>query len=99
MRWVATAVDIGRLHDERGRIGQRRVASGRCVAGQNGPDSDLEGTGAGTDFAGRLNLSGDGQGDLGGHGGEHRAIMVYQLESYRYWWPCRKTMAVEAGPA
>jgi MOSC domain-containing protein YiiM len=29
-------------------------------------------------FAGRLNLAGDGQGDLGGHGGEQRAIMVYQ---------------------
>lgn len=36
-------------------------------------------------FAGRLNLAGDGQGDLAGHGGEHRALMVYQRESYRYW--------------
>ena len=36
-------------------------------------------------FAGRLNLDGDGQGDLAGHGGEQRALMVYQLESYRYW--------------
>jgi ferredoxin-NADP reductase/MOSC domain-containing protein YiiM/ferredoxin len=36
-------------------------------------------------FAGRLNLAGDGQGDLAGHGGEQRAMMVYQLESYRYW--------------
>ena len=36
-------------------------------------------------FARRLNLDGDGQGDLGGHGGEQRALMVYQLESYRYW--------------
>jgi ferredoxin-NADP reductase/MOSC domain-containing protein YiiM/ferredoxin len=36
-------------------------------------------------FAGRLNLRGDGQGDLGGHGGEQRAIMVYQLCSYRHW--------------
>ncbi|QOY88967.1 MOSC and FAD-binding oxidoreductase domain-containing protein [Paludibaculum fermentans] len=34
---------------------------------------------------GRLNLAGDGQGDLAGHGGEHRAVMVYQLDSYRYW--------------
>ena len=33
----------------------------------------------------RLNFDGDGQGDLQGHGGEQRAIMVYQLESYRYW--------------
>ncbi len=36
-------------------------------------------------FARRLNLDGDGQGDLAGHGGEQRAIMVYQLEAYRYW--------------
>jgi ferredoxin-NADP reductase/MOSC domain-containing protein YiiM/ferredoxin len=34
---------------------------------------------------GRLNLEGDGQGDLGGHGGEQRAVFVYQIESYRYW--------------
>jgi len=34
---------------------------------------------------GRLNLEGDGQGDLGGHGGEQRAVYVYQIESYRYW--------------
>ena len=34
---------------------------------------------------GRLNLAGDGQGDLAGHGGEHRAVFVYQMESYRYW--------------
>jgi ferredoxin-NADP reductase/MOSC domain-containing protein YiiM len=33
----------------------------------------------------RLNIDGDGQGDLGGHGGENRAVFVYQIESYRYW--------------
>ncbi|WP_031520331.1 MOSC and FAD-binding oxidoreductase domain-containing protein [Streptomyces sp. NRRL F-5123] len=33
----------------------------------------------------RLNIEGDGQGDLGGHGGEQRAVLVYQLDSYRYW--------------
>ena len=33
----------------------------------------------------RLNLDGDGQGDLAGHGGEHRAVFVYQVDSYRYW--------------
>jgi ferredoxin-NADP reductase/MOSC domain-containing protein YiiM len=32
-----------------------------------------------------LNLDGDGQGDLSGHGGEQRAVFVYQIESYRYW--------------
>ncbi len=36
-------------------------------------------------IARRLNLDGDGQGDLAGHGGEHRAVMVYQLQAYRYW--------------
>jgi len=33
----------------------------------------------------RLNLDGDGQGDLGGHGGEQRAVFVYQIDSYRHW--------------
>jgi len=33
----------------------------------------------------RLNLDGDGQGDLAGHGGEQRAVFVYQIDSYRYW--------------
>ena len=33
----------------------------------------------------RLNVDGDGQGDLAGHGGEQRAVFVYQLGSYRYW--------------
>ncbi|MDH2352484.1 MOSC and FAD-binding oxidoreductase domain-containing protein [Bradyrhizobium sp. SSUT112] len=33
----------------------------------------------------RLNIDGDGQGDTAGHGGEHRAVFVYQDDSYRYW--------------
>jgi len=33
----------------------------------------------------RLNIDGDAQGDLAGHGGEHRAVFVYQMDSYRYW--------------
>jgi ferredoxin-NADP reductase/MOSC domain-containing protein YiiM/ferredoxin len=32
-----------------------------------------------------LNIDGDGQGDLAGHGGEQRAVFVYQIDSYRYW--------------
>jgi len=36
-------------------------------------------------LAHRLNLEGDGQGDLAGHGGEQRAVLVYQIDSYRYW--------------
>ncbi|MFI5912091.1 MOSC domain-containing protein [Dactylosporangium sp. NPDC051541] len=33
----------------------------------------------------RHNLDGDGQGDTAGHGGEQRAVLVYQLDSYRHW--------------
>jgi ferredoxin-NADP reductase/MOSC domain-containing protein YiiM len=32
-----------------------------------------------------LNIDGDGQADLGGHGGEQRAVFVYQMDSYHYW--------------
>ena len=33
----------------------------------------------------KLNIDGDGQADLAGHGGEQRAVFVYQMESYQYW--------------
>src|SRR6185436_2483959 len=33
----------------------------------------------------QLNIDGDGQGDLNGHGGEQRAVLAYQVESYRHW--------------
>jgi MOSC domain-containing protein YiiM len=33
----------------------------------------------------RLNIDGDDQADRLAHGGEHRAIFVHQIESYRYW--------------
>jgi ferredoxin-NADP reductase/MOSC domain-containing protein YiiM len=33
----------------------------------------------------KLNIDGDCQGDLVGHGGVNRAVMVYQLDSYPYW--------------
>src|SRR5262245_32531917 len=36
-------------------------------------------------MARRLNLDGDGQGDRQGHGGEQRAVLVYQIQSYRHW--------------
>src|SRR5580658_6649769 len=40
---------------------------------------------AGPRRAGRLNIDGDGQGDTAGHGGEQRAVFVYQLQSYEHW--------------
>jgi ferredoxin-NADP reductase/MOSC domain-containing protein YiiM len=33
----------------------------------------------------RLGVEGDGQGDTHGHGGPNRAVLVYQVDSYRYW--------------
>jgi ferredoxin-NADP reductase/MOSC domain-containing protein YiiM len=33
----------------------------------------------------RLNIDGDKQGDTYGHGGQRRAVFVYQMDSYRYW--------------
>src|ERR1700688_402026 len=33
----------------------------------------------------KLNIEGDAQADLSGHGGENRAVFVYQMDSYQYW--------------
>jgi ferredoxin-NADP reductase/MOSC domain-containing protein YiiM len=33
----------------------------------------------------KLNVVGDAQADLAGHGGEQRAVFVYQMDSYHYW--------------
>ena len=40
---------------------------------------------AGRPMARKLNLVGDGQGDLAGHGGEQRAVFVYQMDAYHFW--------------
>jgi hypothetical protein len=40
---------------------------------------------AGPRMVRRLNIDGDGQGDTNGHGGEQRAVLVYQIASYRHW--------------
>jgi ferredoxin-NADP reductase/MOSC domain-containing protein YiiM len=40
---------------------------------------------AGPRMVRRLNIDGDGQGDLQGHGGEQRAVLVYQIQSYEHW--------------
>jgi MOSC domain-containing protein YiiM len=45
----------------------------------------LEGAATGPVMARRLNLDGDGQGDTAGHGGEQRAVLVYQVSSYEHW--------------
>jgi len=40
---------------------------------------------AGRRMARRLDIDGDAQADLAGHGGEQRAVFVYQMDSYQYW--------------
>jgi ferredoxin-NADP reductase/MOSC domain-containing protein YiiM len=36
-------------------------------------------------MARKLDIDGDAQADLSGHGGENRAVFVYQMDSYHYW--------------
>jgi ferredoxin-NADP reductase/MOSC domain-containing protein YiiM len=69
-RLVALNVGLPRDHAWRGRTVRTGVWK-EAVAGRR--------------MARRLNIDGDGQGDIAGHGGVHRAVLVYQLESYRYW--------------
>ncbi len=52
---------------------------------QNCPNVSLEISGYRTAMVRKLDIDGDAQADLAGHGGEHRAIFVYQMDSYHYW--------------
>src|SRR5579872_2557685 len=40
---------------------------------------------SGRRMARKLDNDGDAQADLAGHGGEQRAVFVYQMDSYHYW--------------
>jgi MOSC domain-containing protein YiiM len=50
---------------------------------QDCANSDLEASGRGRRMVRQLNIDGDGQADLAGHGGEQRAVVVYQMESHQ----------------
>ena len=63
-------------------VGQPRLIEWR---GQNVRTAIWKSPVQGRVMARRLNLDGDGQADLIGHGGENRAMLVYQIESYQYW--------------
>ncbi|MFE3168292.1 MOSC domain-containing protein [Streptomyces sp. NPDC059224] len=67
-----TAVNVGMSRDV--PWGGKTVHTGVCKQ-----------TGAGPRMVRRPNIDGDGQGDLGGHGGEQRAVLVHQLDSSRFW--------------
>ncbi|MFK0024745.1 MOSC domain-containing protein [Streptomyces sp. NPDC090798] len=66
------SVNVGRPKDVRWR--DRTVHTGAWKQPVDGPR-----------MVRRLNIDGDGQGDLQGHGGEQRAVLVYQTQSYAYW--------------
>src|SRR6201993_2782731 len=40
---------------------------------------------SGRGMGGNLNMEGAAKADLTGHGGEQRAVFVYQMDSYHYW--------------
>src|SRR6187551_21676 len=69
---ILRSVNVGKPQDVRWQ--GRTVHTGVWKAPVDGPA-----------MVRRLNIDGDGQGDLAGHGGEQRAVFVYQLGSYRYW--------------
>ena len=66
-------------------VGQRRPAEGRAWQGKTVFTGVFKDPSPARGGCGRLNVEGDGQGDLAGHGGEQRAVFVYQIDSYRYW--------------
>jgi ferredoxin-NADP reductase/MOSC domain-containing protein YiiM/ferredoxin len=66
------SVNVGKPTDVDWR--DRKVHTGIWKSSVNGPV-----------MVRRLNIDGDGQGDLAGHGGEQRAVLVYQRDSYRHW--------------
>jgi hypothetical protein len=57
-------------------FGERRAPPGRCLARANRAHHDLKRSVVGRCRVGRLNLEGDDQGDLPGHGGQQRAVFV-----------------------
>lgn len=69
-RLLSVNVGMPRDIEWRGRIVHTGIWKA-AVSGRRGVD--------------RLHVEGDGQGDTEGHGGEQRAVFVYQIESYDYW--------------
>lgn len=69
---VLLAVNVGQPKDLDGPGGRARTAIWKAPV-------------SGRRRVGQLNVDGDRQADLVGHGGPHRAVLVYQVESYRFW--------------
>jgi ferredoxin-NADP reductase/MOSC domain-containing protein YiiM len=83
------------MHDARDKA--QAVAVGRLVSVNIGRPREVSWQGgtvrtaiwkepvSGPAMVRRLNIDGDDQADRAAHGGEHRAVFVYQLDSHRYW--------------
>ncbi|MFC7640699.1 MOSC domain-containing protein [Streptosporangium lutulentum] len=65
--------------------GQRRPAEGRLLAGQERAHRGVEAARHRTPDGARAQHRRRRPGDLAGHGGEYRAVLVYQIDSYRHW--------------
>ncbi len=67
-------------------VGECRPASRHLLERSHGAHGNLEESRRGPlpRSDGRISTE-TARGDLAGHGGEHRAVFVYQIESYRYW--------------
>jgi len=73
------------------------VSSGRLVSVNVGRPREIDWQGKtvrtaiwkdpveGPQMVRRINIDGDDQADRLAHGGEHRAVFVYQIDSYHYW--------------
>ncbi len=46
----------------------------------------------------RLDIVGAAWGDLEAHGGEHRTVLVCQIESYCWYWEAQQIIARPTGP-
>ena len=81
-------------YDQPAAVRQRRWPPRGRVGGQD-RHGDLEGgQSRGRGCAGRINSTATARPTVSRHGGEHRAVFVYQIESYRFW-----ERALEDAPA
>jgi ferredoxin-NADP reductase/MOSC domain-containing protein YiiM/ferredoxin len=83
--------------DSRGVRASRATSAGRLVSVNVGRPRDVEWEGrtirtaiwkepvGGPRMVRRINVEGDDQADRAAHGGEHRAVFVYEVGSYAYW--------------
>jgi len=85
--WCVQAVGVSMCRAMTGRLLSLNVGRPREVAweGKTVRTAIWKEPVEGPRMVRRINIDGDDQADRLAHGGEHRAVFVYQIESYRYW--------------